>query len=54
MPRTEGRDPLASLGLKRGDPVGHLAPQDWMVAPETRAVIAALQADGVQARFVGG
>lgn len=40
--------------LEPGDPIGQLEPQDWMSAPETRAVVAALQADGVQVRFVGG
>jgi poly(A) polymerase len=33
---------------------GQLAPQPWMTAPETRAVIAALTAEGATARFVGG
>ncbi|MBP2229015.1 poly(A) polymerase [Azospirillum agricola] len=31
-----------------------LAPQPWMTAPESRAVIAALAAGGADARFVGG
>jgi poly(A) polymerase len=31
-----------------------LAPQPWMTAPETRAVVAALTADGTEVRFVGG
>ncbi len=35
-------------------PVGQLPPQDWMEADETRAVIAALTADGAEVRFVGG
>lgn len=35
-------------------PVGQLAPQPWMTAPETQAVIAALTAEGAEARFVGG
>src|SRR3984893_15313119 len=30
------------------------APQLWMVEPATRAVVAALSAGGVEARFVGG
>jgi poly(A) polymerase len=34
--------------------VGQLPPQDWMTAETTRAVIAALTADGSEARFVGG
>ncbi|WP_068428969.1 CCA tRNA nucleotidyltransferase [Magnetospirillum sp. XM-1] len=42
------------LHLNPGDPIGLLGPQDWMDAPETRAVVAALQADGAQVRFVGG
>ncbi len=36
------------------DPVGQLPPQDWLIAPETRAVVAALTADGAEVRFVGG
>lgn len=35
-------------------PVGQLPPQDWMQAPATRAVIAALTANGASVRFVGG
>jgi len=31
-----------------------LEPQAWMSAPETRAVIAALSAEGAEVRFVGG
>ncbi len=31
-----------------------LDPQPWMAAPETVALIAALTAEGGQARFVGG
>ncbi|ARJ64991.1 tRNA nucleotidyltransferase [Magnetospirillum sp. ME-1] len=42
------------LHLNPGDPIGLLGPQDWMDAPETRAVVAALQADGAPVRFVGG
>lgn len=34
--------------------VGRLAPQEWMIAPETRRVMQALQHDGGGARFVGG
>jgi len=33
---------------------GRIEPQDWMTAPETRAVIAALAAEGTEVRFVGG
>lgn len=33
---------------------GRIAPQPWMVAAETRAVMAALTADGGKALFVGG
>ena len=36
------------------EPTGKIAPPDWMVAPETRALMAALNADGAEARFVGG
>lgn len=35
-------------------PLGQLPPQEWMDAPETRAVIAALTAEGGEVRFVGG
>jgi poly(A) polymerase len=35
-------------------PAGKIEPQDWMVAPETRAVLEALGADGAELRFVGG
>ena len=31
-----------------------IAPQPWMVEPATQAVLAALAAGGVEARFVGG
>ena len=36
------------------EPAGRIEPQDWMRAPETRAVLAALGAEGAEARFVGG
>ena len=35
-------------------PDGHIEAQDWMTATATRAVLAALTADGAVARFVGG
>ena len=35
-------------------PVEKIAPQPWMTAPETLAVIQALTKDGAEARFVGG
>ncbi|MBT5415504.1 MAG: CCA tRNA nucleotidyltransferase [Rhodospirillaceae bacterium] len=35
-------------------PAGTLPPQDWLRAEETRAVLAALTAEGGEARFVGG
>lgn len=34
--------------------VGQLSPQEWLVHPDTRRVIAALTADGATARFAGG
>jgi poly(A) polymerase len=40
--------------LPSDTPVGQLPPQDWMEAPATKAVIAALTADGAEVRFVGG
>ncbi len=39
---------------KQDEPVGQLGPQDWLAAPATRAVLAALTADGGEVRFVGG
>ncbi|MDX1426079.1 MAG: CCA tRNA nucleotidyltransferase, partial [Kiloniellales bacterium] len=36
------------------EPAGKIAPQDWMTAPATRAVLAALGAEGAVPRFVGG
>ncbi|MBL6931635.1 MAG: CCA tRNA nucleotidyltransferase [Rhodospirillales bacterium] len=35
-------------------PTGKLPPLPWMTAPETRAIFAALEAGGKEARFVGG
>jgi poly(A) polymerase len=35
-------------------PAGTIPPQDWMTAPETRAVVDALTADGQAVLFVGG
>ncbi len=35
-------------------PAGKIEPQDWMMAPETQAVLAALGAEGAELRFVGG
>jgi len=35
-------------------PAGKIEPQEWMTAPETRAVLAALADDGAELRFVGG
>lgn len=46
--------PDVTDGLPKDVPVGQLPPQDWMRAPSTRAVIAALTAEGSEARFVGG
>lgn len=36
------------------DAMQRIEPQPWMTAPETRAVIAALTAEGAEVRFVGG
>lgn len=35
-------------------PVGQIAPQPWMTAPQTREVLDALDAVGAEARFIGG
>src|SRR5512133_3563486 len=37
-----------------GGETREIAPQPWMTAPQTRAVIAALGKAGIAARFVGG
>jgi poly(A) polymerase len=44
---------MVSLKAVHG-PTGKLSPQDWMTAPETKAVVAALRAGGQEVRFVGG
>jgi poly(A) polymerase len=36
------------------EPVGKISPQAWMVAPETRALLEALCAEGAEVRFIGG
>ena len=36
------------------EPTGKISPLPWMTAPATRAVIAALTAEGTEVRFVGG
>lgn len=35
-------------------PLGKLAPQSWMTQSPTRCVVAALQANGAEVRFIGG
>ncbi len=37
-----------------GEPNHRMQPPDWMTQPQTRAIMAALMADGRPARFVGG
>ena len=44
---------MVSLNATYG-PTGKLSPQPWLDAPETKAVIDALTADGAEVRFVGG
>ena len=44
---------MVSLNAVHG-PTGKISAQDWMTAPATRAVIAALTAKGAEVRFVGG
>ena len=36
------------------DPTGKIPPQPWMKMPQTRELMAALKAGGVEARFIGG
>ena len=40
--------------MSSDDPVGQLAPQDWLSHPATQQVVAALSAQGGEVRFVGG
>src|ERR1041384_1170528 len=47
--RSDDRTAAVSSGETR-----KIAPQPWMTAPQTRAVIAALAESGIPARFVGG
>ena len=44
---------MVSLNAVHG-PTGKIAPQEWMTAPATKAVIKALTAGGAEVRFVGG
>jgi len=50
--RAAGRG--GETGLQEELGVGALAPQPWMQAPETRAVLDALSAEGAEVRFIGG
>ncbi len=43
-----------TLELPITEPIGKIHPQPWMTAPETRVVLEALTAAGVEARFIGG
>ncbi len=45
-----GRD----LAFVPAQPLGQLEPQPWMTRAETRAVLAALGANGAEVRFIGG
>lgn len=45
---------MRARGATHDTPTGKLEPQDWMVAPETVAMMQALTAGGREARFVGG
>ena len=47
-----GRDASDDEGAP--EPTGKVAPQPWMTAPETVAVVEALAAAGAEVRFVGG
>ena len=47
-----GRDASANKSVPK--PTGKVAPQAWMTAPETVAVVEALAAEGAEVRFVGG
>ncbi len=45
---------LSQPPARGADPTGKIPPQDWLSAPETRAVMEALMAFGADVRFVGG
>ena len=47
-----GRDASANTSVP--EPTGKVAPQPWITAPETVAVVEALAAEGAEVRFVGG
>jgi poly(A) polymerase len=44
----------SSSPIRGMEPTGKIPPQDWITAPETRAVMDALMAFGADVRFVGG
>lgn len=50
----EDSDDVTLVPLATGEPIGKMAPQAWMTAPHTRAVLEALAADGAEVRFIGG
>jgi poly(A) polymerase len=43
-----------TLELPITEPIGKIHPQSWMTAPETRVVLDALTAAGIEVRFIGG
>ena len=52
--RSTGLDGLGqNRSNSRDEPVGELPPQSWMEEEGTKAVIAALSADGAEPRFIG-
>lgn len=51
---TEGQDGRKRNWLPPQGPTGQLGPVAWLSAPETKALVAALQARGARIRFVGG
>jgi poly(A) polymerase len=54
MAATEPASPRAGAERRRIEPIGLLGRQDWLDAPETRALLDALAAGGAELRFVGG
>ena len=53
-PRDDSSYYVSHADPKNIEPTGKLVAQPWMDAPATRAVMAALGADGADVRFVGG
>lgn len=52
--RPDAAGDAAVAAVLKQQPLGKIHPQGWMIEPDTRAVFAALAADGAEVRFIGG